>query len=105
VVIGLGAGRTDVEAHVQVYSTAAAQLTRVEEFVTSAKSGYKPGMAETMGAGGAAGNLAAAAAVSAAGSVASEALAANVEADAKRTAAGIAERLQAYFARQGWIEP
>jgi len=104
-VIGLGMGRSDVEALVQVYQANGTQLERLEEFSTSAKSGYKPGAAETMGMGAAAGTLAVSAAVTVGGTIASEALGANVEADARRTAKDVAEQLQNYFARQGWIAP
>jgi len=102
-VIGLGAGATQVQTRVQVYETRKWGLERVEDFITEARSGYKPGMAETMGAGAAAGNLAASAAVSVAGTVASEMLSANVKADAERTAKDVANQLQAYFVQQGWI--
>lgn len=105
VVIGLGAGRSDVEALVQVYQAQATQLVRLEEFSTSAKSGYKPGAAETMGMGAAAGTLAVSAAVTAGGAIASEALGVNVEADARRTASSVAEHLETYFREQGWIQP
>ncbi|HME71684.1 MAG TPA: DUF4410 domain-containing protein [Myxococcota bacterium] len=102
-VIGLGAGASQVETRVQVYETRSHGLERVEDFITDARSGYKPGMAETMGAGAAAGNLAASAAVSVVGTVASEMLSANVKADAERTANDVANQLQAYFVQQGWI--
>jgi hypothetical protein len=104
-VIGLGAGRSSVQTLVQVYETRGAQLVRLEEFATDAASGYKPGAAETMGMGAAAGTLAVSAAVTAAGTVASEAFGANVEADAERTAKEVAEKLRAYFTEQGWIQP
>jgi len=102
-VIGLGAGASSVQTLVQIYAAGGPQLVRVEEFETTARSGYKPGAAETMGMGAAAGTLAVSAAVTAAGTVASEALGANVEADAQRTASDVAEKLQSYFAQQGWI--
>jgi hypothetical protein len=105
VVIGLGTGRSDVETHVQVYAATPERLERIQEFATSAKSMIKPGMAETMGVGGAAGSLAASAAVSAASAVGGETFADNVEGEAKRTAKAIADKLQAYFAQQGWIAP
>jgi Domain of unknown function (DUF4410) len=105
VVIGLGAGRSDVETLVQVYQAQPTGMVRLKEFSTTAKSGYKPGAAETMGAGAAAGTLAVSAAVTAGGAIASEALGANVEADARRTASDVAEQLQSYFAEQGWIQP
>ena len=65
----------------------------------------EPGAAETMGVGAAAGTLGVSAAVTAAGTVASEAFGATVEADAQRTAANVADKLQTYFTEQGWIQP
>jgi len=105
VVVGLGMGRSDVRADIQVYEARGTQLVRLEEFMTDAKSGYKPGAAETLGMGAAAGTLAVSAAVTVAGTVASEALGVDAEADARRTAKEVAEKLQAYFTRQGWIAP
>ena len=99
VVIGLGAGRTEVQAEVLLYQNG----LLVEQLETDAKSGLKPGMAETMGAGAAAGNLAAAAVVSAGTAGASEAFGANVEADAARTAKKLAKHLEEFFVRKGWI--
>jgi hypothetical protein len=104
-VIGLGAGRSQVQTLVQVYETRGTELVRLAEFSTDAASGIRPGAAETMGMGAAAGTLAVSAAVTAAGTVASEAFGATVEADAQRTAANIADKLQVYFTEQGWIQP
>jgi hypothetical protein len=98
-VIGLGAGRTDVRAEVLLYQNG----LLVERLETDAKSGDKLGMAETMGAGAAAGNLAASAVVSAGMAGASEAFGANVEADAARTAKKLAKHLEEFFVRKGWI--
>jgi hypothetical protein len=104
VVIGLGAGRSEIQATVEVLEARRDERPKtLAEFVVDAKSGLKPGMAETMGAGAAAGNLAAAAAVSAAGSVASESLGTGVDDDARRAAGKIAEQLRPFFVRQGWI--
>jgi hypothetical protein len=105
VVIGLGAGRSNVRTAVQVLEVRPAGRRVVDEFEVDAKSGRKPGAAETMGAGGAAGVLATSAAVTAAGSVASEVFGANVDADAERTASKVASMLAAFFAQQGWIPP
>ena len=99
VVIGLGAGRTDVQAEVQVYQNGLV----IEQLETDAKSGVKPGMAETMGAGAAADKLGESAVISAGVSGASEAFGANVEADASRTAKEIVKKLEAFFAREGWV--
>jgi len=99
VVIGLGAGRTDVQAEVAVYQNG---LLR-ERLAVDAKSGRKPGMAETMGAGAAAGTLATSAVASAGLAGESEAFGADVEADAARAAKKIAKQLAVFFAREGWI--
>jgi len=104
-VIGLGLGRSDVRANVQLYEATPGRLEKLESFQADAKSGYKPGMAETMGAGAAAGHLAVSAAVSVAGDVASEMLADTVKADAERLASAVAQQLQSYFVQQGWIPP
>jgi hypothetical protein len=105
IVIGLGAGRSSVRTDVQVYEARGAQLVRLEEFMTDARSGYKPGAAETMGLGAAAGDLAVSAAVTTAGAVASETFGVNAQADARRTAADVADKLKAFFVQQGWIAP
>ncbi len=105
VVIGLGAGRSSVRTNVQLYEARGTQLVRLEEFMTDAKSGYKPGAAETMGMGAAAGDLAVSAAVTAVGTVASEALGVNAEADARRTASDVAKKLKLFFTEQGWLAP
>ena len=102
-VIGLGVGGSDMQTKVQVYATSPNGLEPVKEFATNVASSYKPGMAETMGVGAAAGTLAASAAVGAGVGVASEKLSASVNAEAKRTAKAVAQRLQTYFVEQGWI--
>jgi hypothetical protein len=103
VVIGLGAGRSEVRTSVQVYEILLAARRLVDQFEVDAKSGSTPGMAETMGAGAAAGHLATSAAVSVAKSAASERFGDDVDADARRTATEISQVLASFFARQGWI--
>jgi hypothetical protein len=105
VVIGLGAGASDVEARVQLYTANASGLEVVETFTTRMKSGYMPGMAETMGAGAVGGHLAVAAAAGAGLHAVSEKLSGDVDAEAKRTAKAIAEQLRGYFQMQGWVPP
>jgi hypothetical protein len=70
-----------------------------------AKSGYKPGMAEMMGAGAIAGHLLMSTVVSGAVSGASEMTSATVEADGKRLADKIAAELGNFFVNQAWIPP
>jgi hypothetical protein len=103
VIIGFGAGRTDVKTNVQVYDVTAQSRRAVEKFAIDAKSGRKPGMALFVGAGALMGHAAVSTVVSGGVSAASEKFSANVEADAKRTAKEIAKRLGQFFVRQGWI--
>lgn len=101
-IIGLGAGRSDVRAHVQVYEVTPAGRRLIDTIEVDGKSGLTPGMAETMGVGGLTGHLVAATLVSGGVHVADEAIGANVVADADRAAAGIAKQLSALFAQEGW---
>ncbi len=105
VTIGLGAGRTSVEANVQLYELTAAGMQKVETLRAEAKSGYKPGMAETMGAGAIAGHLLVSTVVSGALATGSELTSATVEADGKRLADKIAVELGNFFVNQAWIPP
>ena len=105
ITIGLGAGRSGVRTGVQVVQVSDAGRRIVDEFEIEAQSGRRPGAAETLGAGAAAGTLATAAVVTAAATVGSEAFGDDVEADGKRTADKIATMLGDFFAQQGWIAP
>lgn len=105
-VIGLGAGRSTVKTAVQVSELLRDDARRLlAQYDVTAQSGRKPGAAETLGAGAAAGTLATAAVVTAGAAVGSEAFGANVDADGRRTADKIADVLQGYFTQQGWIAP
>lgn len=75
----------------------------MEQFSTDARSGYKPGMAETEGASAAAGHWAIGLAAGAGLSVGSEMFSANVDADAERTAEQIAKQLNGFFQNKGWV--
>lgn len=100
-VIGLGAGRSEVQAHAEIYYyTDAADAHLMESFTAEAESNRKPGAAETMGAGAAAGRVAESAAVGAGTGLA---LSGDVEADGARMAKAIAKHLGQFFAEQGWI--
>jgi hypothetical protein len=102
VLIGLGAGRSDVRAQVQVYGATPAGRQLVDTIEVDAKSGLAPGMAETMGAGGLTGHLLVSTVVGGGLHVADEAIGADVVADADRAAKGIAKQLSALFAKEGW---
>jgi hypothetical protein len=102
VIIGLGAGRSDVRTQVQVYEVTPAGRRLVDTIEVDAKSGLAPGLAETMGVGGLTGHLVVATVVGGGLHVADESLGTDVVADADRAAKGIAKQLSALFAEEGW---
>lgn len=102
-IIGLGAGRSDVQAHAQVYETIAGQRIAIESMTGTAKSALTPGAAETMGAGAIAGHLLVSTAITAGAQIANEDLSANVNAEAGRLGDKLAESLKALFLKKGWI--
>jgi Domain of unknown function (DUF4410) len=93
--IGLGAGASKVEAHVECYFKQSDKNVMVTEFRAIAQSSKKPGAAETMGAGAA---PEAAAAVSGATE-----LNQGAEGDASRMAKAIAKEITKTLAAQGWV--
>jgi len=105
VVIGLGAGRTSVQANVQVYEMTPEGMQEVDTLRGTAKSGYKPGMGEMMGLGAITGHLLASTAISGTLATGTEMTSATVEADGKRLAEDIAKDLGKFFVDQGWIPP
>jgi hypothetical protein len=105
VVIGLGAGRTSVQANVQVYEMTPEGKQEVDTLRGTAKSGRKPGMGEMMGIGAIAGHLLTSTVISGALAAGTEMTSATVEADGKRLAEDIAKDLGKFFVEQGWIPP
>jgi len=94
IMIGLGRGASDVQAH-----TVASLLTPtgpilIIEFNVASTSGKKPGAAETMGVG------AAGASVATSGATDSKA---TVEGDTARMAHAVAKQLKTTMIAQGWI--
>ena len=104
VVIGLGLGQSEVVVEVELVDWVGEGERVVDRFKVTGKSGYKPGMAETMGAGAAAGHLVASTVISTGAAGASEAFGADVEADTRRVAKNAAKLMKKFFVRQGWIE-
>jgi uncharacterized protein DUF4410 len=102
-VIGLGAGRSDVQAHVQVYQSAPGRRIPIETMSGTAKSTLMPGAAETMGVGALTGHLLVSAAITAGSQVANQTLSANVDSEAGRLADKVSDQLRALFVTQGWI--
>ena len=102
--IGLGAGASEVRTLVQVYAVTGGSRRLVEDFYTTVKSSRKPGMGPMGGVGAAAGRAATSVAVSAGVGLATE-RSQTVEGDAKHTADEIAKVLKKFFAEQGWVSP
>jgi Domain of unknown function (DUF4410) len=102
-IVGLGAGRSTVAARADLYYAAGrAEPRLLESFKADAESGRKPGAAETLGVGAAAGTVAESAAVTAGGDVV-PALSGDVSADGERMAKAIAKQMAKFFVAQGWI--
>lgn len=101
--LGLGLGRTSVQANVQVFALTPEGTRQVETMRAQARSGYKPGMAEMLGVGAIAGNVATSAVVSGAVSAGSEISWATVDADGRRLARDVAKTLRQFFVQQGWV--
>jgi hypothetical protein len=102
-IIGLGAGRSQVEAHAQVYQSVAGKQVEIESMAGAAKSGLTPGAAETMGVGAIAGHLLVSTAVTAGAQIANQDLSANVKAEAGRLGDDLADNLKTLFVKQGWV--
>jgi hypothetical protein len=102
-IIGLGEGRSDVQAHAQVYETVAGRKVAVESMTGSAKSSLMPGAAETMGLGAVTGHLLVSTAITAVSQTANQTLSANVDSEAGNLGDQIADQLKTLFVNQGWI--
>ncbi|WP_322086872.1 DUF4410 domain-containing protein [Burkholderia sp. BCC1999] len=104
ILIGLGAGKSEVGASVTVLFQPAHGAPRpLGTFSASANSGHLPGMAETAGVGAVAGRLATSAAVGAGLHGASEAKHDTVASDTDRLARSIAKQLAAQNAANAWL--
>jgi len=105
VAIGFSAGRTDVQADVQVFELTAGGEQQVENLTASGESASKPGMAEMMAVGLLTHHLLTSTLVSGTVAGVSEAKFDTVEDDGHRMADKIASNLGQYFVSQGWIPP
>jgi hypothetical protein len=104
VVIGLGAGKSEVGASVQVlYQPALGAPAVVQRFDAAADSGHMPGVAETAGVGAAAGRLATSAAVGGGLHGLSEKKHASLTALAGKMADSIAKQVAQVGVSQGWL--
>ncbi len=98
--IGLGAGKSDVSASVQVlYQPAHAQPIPLALFDTSADSGHMPGVAETAGVGAAASHVAMSAAAGAGVHGASELKRDSIGAEAQRVGDAVAKQVVAVLGK------
>lgn len=102
--IGFGAGASEVRTLVQIYETTSDGRRLVEDFYTTVKSSRKPGMGPMAGVGAASG-MAAESAAMATGVGVMTARSQTVEADAKHTADQIVTQLKKFFVEQKWIAP
>ncbi len=104
VLIGLGAGKSEVGASVQIlYKPANGSPMPLQTFSADTDSGHMPGVAETAGVGAAAGHLATAAATGAGLHGVSEVKRDSISADAKRLADSIAKQVAAASSANGWM--
>jgi ribosomal protein S19E (S16A) len=102
--IGLGAGKSEVSAHVQVlYKPAGGMPQLVQTFDADANSGHMPGVAETAGVGAAVGHVATSAAMGGALHVGSEHKGDTVTSDAKKLADSVAKQVAQIGVTQGWV--
>lgn len=101
-VIGLGAGGSELLARVQVYQATETGLRRIAEAEAEAKSSKAPRMAPAVAAGASAARAATSAVIGGGMNVKTE-MGGGLEADAGRLAEKIAERAEAFYRRQGWL--
>jgi hypothetical protein len=100
--LGFGAGASEVRTLTQVYEITGGAHRLVEDFYTTARSSLKPGFGPMAGAGGMMGR-AVQGAVGAAGIGLATERSQTAEADAQHGARQIARQLAGFFVKQGWI--
>ena len=100
--IGLGAGTSNLTAHVQVYQMTERGLRRIVKAEAKASGSKTPGVAIPMAGGAAMGNLAMSAAISTGMNIVKEGRT-SMDADAGHMAEEIAERAEAFYKKQGWL--
>jgi hypothetical protein len=104
ILIGLGAGKSEVGASVQIlYKPANGTPMPLQSFSADANSGHMPGVAETAGVGAAAGHVATAAATGTSLHGVSEVKGDSVAGDAKKLADSIARQIAAASVTNGWM--
>ena len=101
-VIGFGAGSSELRARVQAYQATESGLRRIAEAEAEATGSKMPGMAIPVAGGAAMGSAATSAMISGGMNIAKETRGA-MNPDAERMAKKIAERAKAFYVRQGWL--
>ena len=101
-VIGFGAGSSELRANVQAYQATERGLRRIAEAEAEASGSKMPGMAIPVAGGAAMGSAATSAVISGGMNIAKETRGA-MNPDAQRMAEKIAERAKAFYVRQGWL--
>ena len=104
ILIGLGAGKSEVGASVQIlYQPAEGAPMPLQSFSADADSGHMPGVAETAGVGAAADHVATSAAMGGSLHGVSEVKQDSVTGDAKKLGDSIARQIAAASASNGWM--
>ena len=101
--IGLGLGSSEVRTRVQIYQGGGTNVKLVAESATKTSGSLRPGMAVMLPLGAGAAAFATTPVVADRSASASETFFATVEADAKRTAEAVVQRIGDSYQRQGWI--
>jgi hypothetical protein len=101
-VIGFGAGSSELRARVQAYQATERGLHRLVEAEAAASGSKMPGMAVPVAGGAAMGSAATSAVISGGMNIAKETRGA-MNPDAQRMAKKIAGRAKAFYVRQGWL--
>lgn len=102
--IGFGAGASELKTYVAAFQVTAQGLRQLGWAEVESEGGKMPGMVVPVGAGAAAGRAATSAAVSGGLSVTREFTSENMSAAAKRSAEEVAEVIRKAFVKRGWIE-
>jgi hypothetical protein len=104
VLIGLGAGKSQIGTAVQIlYKPAGGAPTLIQTFDATADSGKAPGMAETAGVGAVAGHVAVSAAVGGGLHGVSETRQDGMAGNARKLAASIAKEVAQIGVSEGWV--
>ncbi len=102
--VGLGAGKSDVDVQVRIsYKPANGAPVPLQNFVANADSGHIPGIAETAGVGAVAGHVAVAAAAGTGVHGVSEVKHDTIYADATRLGDSIGKQVAAASEEEGWM--